>query len=129
MAGKMSRILLLAIAGPVFLSGTRVVAQSNNDTSDPEDMKREIRALKLQVQSLRAAMAEAADSARLRANALARALGPGGVPPPAAETPTTPRKEKEAPRRGRGAKAAVPAPTVRHAQAEAPAGTIRGKVD
>src|SRR6185503_16411485 len=84
---------------------------------DPvEELRREVRQLKAQVQTLRSAVAEAADLDRVRANALVRALA-GDAPASPKETGARP---SPAPR------TATPQPARRAAvEAVAPVGVIR----
>jgi plastocyanin len=117
----------------VGLSG-RARAQGS-EPADAEEMRREIRSLKAQLQGLRAAMSEAAEFDRMRAAALSRALGgTGGTP--ATEAPATPparEKPSEGPPPRRTSRQA---PALRRAQLNSagaePAsstGTLRGHVE
>lgn len=125
---RVSLVLTLSLATALFPLQTRAQAPSG-DSSDAEESRRELRALKAQVQSLRAALAEAAEFDRLRAAALARALGTGspGESPPAAP------KERAAPEPARRPAApvkAAPSLPQRRAQSEASGGgSVRGKVE
>jgi plastocyanin len=70
------RTLPIALAlAPLLLLARAPARAEGPEPADAEEMRREIRSLKAQVQSLRAAVTEAAEFDRMRANALARALG------------------------------------------------------
>jgi plastocyanin len=125
-----SRCVLWAAAA--MLSGLAAKAHAQgSEPADAEEMRREIRSLKAQLQALKAAISEAAEFDRMRAAALARALGTSSAGAP--DLPAAPSiKEKSAePPARRGSRSA--APSLRRAQAAAePAsatGTLRGRVE
>lgn len=127
-----------AAAAIIAATSGRAPAQTPPEPTTPEEMRKEIRTLRGQVQMLRSAIAEAAEYDRLRANALNRALGTTGggeavSPPVPALTekapPTPPRSATSPGRNGRGS--GGPSLGARRAQAAAeppPGGLVRGKV-
>jgi plastocyanin len=128
-APSRSRIWVTVAAVLIGLSG-RALAQGSEPV-DPQEMRKEIRELKAQLQSLRSALSEAAEFDRLRAAALARALGTGGsggsttAPEPAPLPRDT--KAPEPARRPRGATS--PAPRHSAQQTENAVGALRGRVE
>jgi plastocyanin len=129
-AGRWLRLMAAAALALAALEG-RARAQGS-DPADAEEMRREIRSLKAQLQALKAAMGEAAEFDRMRASALSRALGtPTGssdtAAPPAPTAPAVKEKISDPPRRSRSA-----APALRRAQASessSSTGSLRGRVD
>jgi plastocyanin len=128
-------LLLVTISTSIFAVGGRALAQESGDAAE---MRREIQSLKAQLAAMKAAMAEAAEFDRLRANALVRALGGGSPTGPGSEAAPTKAAAPETPssRRGAPSRAPTPVPSAarRAAQAapaaEAPAGgSVRGRVD
>jgi plastocyanin len=125
-----SRSLIITIgAAAAALASARAPARAESqsgEASDVEEMRRELRALKAQLQLLRAAVAEAAEFDRLRANSLARALGT-----PAPSEPAPSKSADSSPRRAALQKPApVPPPaSARLSPAELQSGVIRGKVE
>jgi plastocyanin len=123
---------LVVAAGLAALAG-RAHAQGS-EAADGEEMRREIRGLKAQLQTLRSAMGEAAEFDRMRANALARALGTG---PATSESAAPPVKERslEPPRRPATSRSSPGPAAQRRAQVAAPepagtgTGTLRGRVE
>jgi plastocyanin len=125
---KSTSLVVLVLAASL---AAKVQAQTS-EPADAEEMRREIRSLKAQLQALKAAMGEAAEFDRMRASALARALG--GAPPsaepaaPATTAPSVKERAPEPPRRSRSA-----APALRRAQASsepaASTGSLRGRVE
>jgi plastocyanin len=110
------------------------------DNGEVEELRRELRSLQAQVQSLRTAISEAAELDRQRASILLKALKSGGgtttseappppLPPSKAEPPPPPRVSEKSPARseGRGRRVAPAAPAA-PPPTEAAAGTIRGRV-
>jgi plastocyanin len=131
------RASLLAVTITTSILGLsgRALAQGA-EPADAEEMRREIRSLKAQLAAMKAAMAEAAEFDRLRANALVRALGSPSGSSAAAETPSTKAPAVPEPAARRGAPARTPAPAAsRRAQAPAPAaepaagGSVKGRVE
>lgn len=116
----------LAVVAPVLIAGTPAHAQ-RRESADVEELRREVKQLRAEVQALRAALAEAAEFDRLRANALVRAMkGEGAVAAP------TPAPAKEEPAERPAPSHAAPAPAARKAAAETaptPMGAVRGRVD
>jgi plastocyanin len=127
-------LLLVTISTSIFAVGGRALAQGA-ESGDAAEMRREIQSLKAQLSAMKAAMAEAAEFDRLRANALVRALGsPSGSS--TSEAPATKAAAPETPsRRGAPSRAPTPVPSAARraaqaAPAEAPAGgSVRGRVD
>ena len=127
--------IAFAIVSAASISAS--AADAPGDTANVEEMKREIRQLRAQVQTLQGALTDLAELHRQSTDITARALK--GAPAPVATTseqapslPDPATREEAAPRRG-DAKAAK-APAVRRrevpALAAAPAvGVVRGKVE
>jgi plastocyanin len=120
------------LAAAALLAGTRTRAQDRGaEAGDLEELRRENRQLKAQLQALRAALAEAAELDRQREKLISRALSKG--PTSAADSAGAPRLAEvvEAPSlqrpAGRGSGApSLPAP--RKPAPGAATGTLRGKV-
>ena len=107
-------------AAAVMATGGSASAQpSPPEPTTPEEMKKEIRSLRTQVQTLRSAIAEAAEYDRLRANALNRALN--AVSPGGGEVVPVPKAPEPAPRAQ-----APAAPSLREPPAARPAGRASG---
>jgi plastocyanin len=123
-------ILPVAVLVTSFLGLQGPARAQSGEPLDAEEMRREIRTLKAQLQSLRAAITEAAEFDRMRANALARALGATTAVGEAAP-PKTP--ESNGSRRAAGGSkpvAVAPVSARRPPPAEAPAGGwLRGRVE
>jgi plastocyanin len=132
---RRTRFLGLGCAALAMSIGVASVAraQSGGEPADAEDMRRELKSLRAQVQALRAALSEAAEFDRLRASALARALGnTTGAGETAPATSKEAKSAEAAPsgRRGAGGKGAPVLPAApRHAAQAETVGTLRGKVD
>ena len=126
MSRHLSRWLTTGVAGALVLTAAAARAQ-NPEAMDTDDLRREVRSLRSQLQALRGAIAEAAEFDRLRANALVRALGSA---PPVSEAPAS-RAPAEA--SGRRASPSKPAPTpaaLHHSAAAEPSGgSLRGRVE
>jgi len=119
-------LLRLSVVAAFLLAGPSAWAQAA-EPSDAEEMRREVRALKAQVQALRSALAEAVEFDRLRANALVRALG-------STPSPNEPALAKEKPpepsRRVAAAGGKPMAPSLpRRSPVETAVGTLRGRVE
>jgi len=110
--------LLLGLA---MLGGGTARADSP-EPSKPEEMRKEIRQLRAQVAALRAAITDALDYDRLRANTLNRALNGGAV---AGES--TREAPAEAPVRQVAGRTA--APSLHRAPPPEPLGSVRGQVE
>ena len=125
----------MAWATAAILVGLAGRARAQSEAADADEMRREIRTLKAQLQALRSAMGEAAEFDRMRANALARALGSTPTTTSATEMAAAATAVKERPpeaatRRTPGRTA--PAAASRRAQVAEPAssaGTLRGRVE
>ncbi|HEY0710892.1 MAG TPA: carboxypeptidase regulatory-like domain-containing protein [Polyangia bacterium] len=117
--------------GPVATA----VAQAQ-ESSNPEEMAKELRQLRARLQQVRSALGEAAEFDRMSAEAISRArriLDGGEAPPPAEGAAPglpdrSPRAEAAAPPRTPAAAAAAAAVRRRAAAAPEAAGTVRGKV-
>jgi plastocyanin len=112
----MSAAIILALARPGHAADSEV-----------DDLRREVRALQAQVQTLRAALAEAAELDRQKAALFTRALksaapapDAGAAPPAASDSPMPPSRRSEPVAAAHKSAPALPA--------EAPTGTVRGKV-
>lgn len=134
-----SRLSRTRVAGLIALSLALPRLAFGAEASDVEELRREVHQLESQVQSLKAAISEAAELDRQRAALLTRALKnvstvsipeanefppPKSEPPPApprpvASSPAVSRREASAARHAAAAAAAE----------ESAAGVIRGKVD
>jgi plastocyanin len=101
---------LLALAPPAL-------AQDKPEPTDPEEMRKELRALRAQVQALRSALQEIAEIDRLRSGAVSRALkaagldgaapaAPAAAQPPKDEAPEPPRASGAAARAAEGQRSA-----------------------
>jgi plastocyanin len=125
----------MAWATAAILVGLAGRARAQSEPADPEEMRREIRTLKAQLQALRSAMGEAAEFDRMRANALARALGNTPTTTSATEmaAAATAVKERPAEVSRRGSSTRSEPAAARRAQVVAEptssAGTLRGKVE
>jgi plastocyanin len=124
----------MALAVAAILVGLAGRARAQSEATDAEEMRREIRTLKAQLQALRSAMGEAAEFDRMRANALARALGNTPTTTSATEmaAAATAVKERPAEVPRRGAARGAPVAASRRAQVAEPAssaGTLRGRVE
>jgi len=114
-----------------MITGLGGIARAQGgDLESPEDMRRELKALRTQVQALRNALSEAAEFDRLRASALARALGNTSgsteATPAAKESKSA---ESTAGRRGSSSKPSAAPALTRHAAQTDAVGTLRGKVE
>jgi len=129
---------MVAVFAAVLIAVPR--AAWAGESSEVEDLRREVRQLQSQLQALRQAIADAAEFDRQRAALLTKALknlGPissdrgeaapraSAPPSPPAAPPATPARA-EASTGARRASVAAPSPSI--PVAEAPGGTIRGKV-
>jgi plastocyanin len=117
--------LVVGLAVSIFASTLGLPRAARAADSDVDDLKREVRALQAQLQSLRAALAEAAELDRQRAAVLARALkatggAPEPAPAPAADAPMPPTRRPEPPAAAHKSAPALPP--------EVPTGSLRGKV-
>jgi plastocyanin len=131
---------VVAAIGCALLSSSGTFGQAA-EPSDIEDLRRDVRALRAQVQSLRSALVEMADLDRQRAAILSRALSATTpalepTPPPPPALPAKPERKPEAakpPALPPALPAAVPAARRKAAAAEGGAGpasgSVRGKVD
>jgi plastocyanin len=98
------------------------------EPSDVDDVKREIKALRAQVQSLRAALSEAAELDRQRAAIFAKA-GKGATAANAATEPAAPAHEDPPARPAARAGGSAPSlPPTTRAKTNEPVGIVRGKV-
>lgn len=134
-----TKFVAIAFALVSALSSLEAFAQSENESPNVEEMKREIRHLRSQVQSLQAAVGDLAELNRQSSEITARALKPAaaaspnegapGLPEPAAKDPAASRRAETkpalAPKATAGARRMAPAP----APAAASTGVIRGKVE
>ena len=117
--GRTSSVLFVVV--PLLAFGSVVGAQPAEPTT-PEEMRHEIRQLRAQVQTLRAAITDALEYDRLRMNTLNRAIGAG-----AGEAAAPKEKPPEPGTRAAPGRSAAAAPRPRP-QVE-PAGVVRGRVE
>lgn len=132
-----TKLVAIALAIVSAASMSASAADAPGEAASVEDMKREVRQLRSQVQALQAALTDLAELHRQSTDITARALK-GAPPPPAVsseQAPSLPEpvtREDAVPRRGEG-KAGAKAQAARRREAPvaaAPAvGVVRGKVD
>jgi plastocyanin len=131
-AAVLRRPPLILLAGALLLPAGPALAQAD-ERVDPDELRREVKLLRVQVQALRSALAETAELDRQRSAVLTKALKLGGGPEVAAGARS--EREAEAPGRrnavsGRGdAQEGALQPAVRRAPEPPPVSVIRGKVD
>ncbi len=130
------RLASLALASTLLVTPGGAGAQSSGresvTASEVDELRREVRSLRAQVEALRGALTDVAEADHARANALTRALGrasgapslDGAAAEPAAAAPPPSRKPAPAAR----PVAAAPAVHAKPAPEVASAGTLRGKI-
>ncbi len=124
------KTLMMVVATATLIPIAWAQAQSEGP-ADVEEMRREIRQLRSQVQALRSAMSEAAELDRQRAAALGKALKavPAESPAPASNGRETAEPARPAPTRSGPAASAPSLGTARVRVTPEPGAVVRGKVD